>query len=156
MDTHWKYEAIFDGRRMTGEVIAPTERDAETIIRQMGIENFKMLSNGGQEAEIALTNHNKEELPKNYVLGETPFALPTKAGKLPAFDHEDMKRTMSSMSKKTQRRQCILIGDSGKIMKDSQHLLEQNGVVVHTNMHPDAQGKMVFLIVIDHELKEKN
>lgn len=142
------------GLILEGTVFAATKEDAETMVKRMGAAN-----------------------PSIHAFGDVPStmiepSIPVLERELESDHQKNVTAMISGMASsvegvsgtsgptieilKKRIRQSLFIGEEMKVKEQIEPLLaNENGKIIQCHMRPNHHGIMVFMIVIEHETKEK-
>ena len=151
MKKTWNYVSK-DAQRntLTGTVNAADEEEAILLLQRMGNSDVHIIGEEGQKPTV------KASIPPAKT-PQVPAAQATAQENLNRFAAA-MSQDVAKLSQKpaegrsASRRQSVFVGDQVAMRKWSEPLLDiHNGKVVMASMHPDLQGRMCFLLVVEHE-----
>lgn len=134
---------------MSGTVFAETKQKAETQVTNMGYRDAvvfdPLVGNPAATAEIEKVRPTPEKEPQSALLQSMIVGM-NKAVK---------EQLDSSMEAPIRRQQTIFMGTE-PIRHDIQELLDKHhGEVTIVQMRPGHDGRMMYVIVVEHNVREK-
>jgi len=165
----WNYSGKSQkGFQLSGTVFALSLKDAQTQVKNMGINDAIVVDPMGETinqpaADAVVPNSPAMGIAPSaagFVIPPTPSSFGSKVNQ-----EQNLKEMIGGLNKTVQdqlkstivpaRRQSLFIGKQAEVLGFVEPLLaKQNGHIINVQMRPGHDGFMMYAIVVEHDSKE--